>query len=57
MTVEKLPSIQVANMDINYWLVRLSSRGGGDIAKEVDRGIIILASYEYYFIRVLVILV
>ena len=35
MIEKKLSSIQVANMDINYWSVSSSSRRGGDGIKEV----------------------
>ena len=39
-------------MDIIYWSVRLSSKRGGVGVKGFDGGIILLASCEYYFIRV-----
>ena len=42
--------IWLANMDLNYWSIVHPE--GGDRVKGVDGGIIILASCEYYFIRV-----
>ena len=47
MTAEKLSSILVANMDIIYWSVRLSSRRGGDCVKGIDGA-------DRYFIQILV---
>ena len=38
MTEEKLSSINIANMDIIYWSVSLSSRRLGDDKKGVDGG-------------------
>ena len=46
---EKLSSIKVANMDIIYWSVHSRSKRGGDRMKWVDGGIVILASYMFYF--------
>ena len=33
------------------WTVRPSRRRGGDYIKEVDGGIVILASYKFHFVR------
>ena len=52
MTGGKLLIIQVANMDITYWSVRLSSRRVGEGLKGVD-GDVILDSFEFHFIRIL----
>ena len=41
--------IFLANMDISYGTVRSLSRKGVD---GIDRGIVILASYKFHFIRV-----
>ena len=43
LTAENLSSIYLANMDLNYWSIRLSSRMGGDRVN----GYLILASCEY----------
>ena len=47
----KLLSIKVANMDIIYWSVCLSSRRGGDKVKGVNGGIVILACYKFNFLK------
>ena len=58
LTGKKLTSFQVADMEIIYWSVRSSSRWGGDRIKVRDGvkgwmgGIVILASYKFYFMRV-----
>ena len=58
LTVKKLTSFQVADMEIIYWSVRSSGRRGGDRIKVWDGvkgwmvGIVILASYKFYFMRV-----
>ena len=47
MTGEKLKPFSVANLDINYFYVRLSSRRRGDGVKGIDG---ILDSYEFHCI-------
>ena len=49
MTGQKVVNLLIANMDITYWSIRLSSRNE---ANGVDKGIVILSSYKFYFIRV-----
>ena len=49
LTGGNLSSIYVANMDLINWSVRSSSRRGGDGVKV---GVVILASFEFYFSRV-----
>ena len=49
LTRVNLSSIYVANMDLINWSVRSSSRRGGD---GVKGGVVILASFEFYFSRV-----
>ena len=39
-------------MDLIYWSVRSSSRREGNGVKSLYEGIVILASYEFHFIRV-----
>ena len=51
LTGENLASIQLANMDLIYWTVRLFSWDGIGV-KGVEGGIVILASWELHFIRV-----
>ena len=53
MTGEKMSSIYVANMEIIYWSVRSSSWRGGYGVIGVESGIVVLACYEFHFIRVL----
>ena len=50
--MEKMSSVEVANIDLMYWSVRSCSRRGGDGIKVWMGGIVILASSEYHFIRV-----
>ena len=52
LTGENLALIQVADMNLIYWLVSSSSRRVKDGVQRVDGGIVILASCEYPFIRV-----
>ena len=52
LTVENLSLIQVANMDLIYWSVRLCSRRGGEGKRGWMGGNVMLASQEYHIIRV-----
>ena len=54
MTGWKLWSINVVISTAIYWPVCSYSRRGGDRVKRVVRGIVILASYKFPLIRILV---
>ena len=49
--------VKVLDKQITYWSVPSSSRKGGDGSRVDWRGIVILASYNFHFIRVIAILV
>ena len=49
--IRKKFSIKVANIELIYWSIRSSSNWGGNTAKGLDGGIVILARCEFYFIE------
>ena len=52
LTGKKLSSIKVANMDLIYWTVHLTSRRGEDWVKWMDMAYRYFSQREYHFIRV-----